>query len=112
MVDEVLGQIILSGIGISIQTSFHLVPANKPCPTYGYQPFPFVVALAYLFQADDSLLCVSVCGYGVHIGALRVDDAILNVRINTKVFIVGFDLSHWFPNLSGFWDIQLVIFCE
>jgi len=40
-----------------------------------------------------------------------VNDAVLDVCIDAEVLVVGFDLPHRFPHLSGFGDVQLVIFC-
>lgn len=66
----------------------------------------------YLFEADDALLGVPIGRYGERVGPLGVDDAVLDVRIDAEVFIIGFDLPHWLPYLGRFRDVELVVFCR
>lgn len=66
---------------------------------------------SYLLQADDALSRVSLGGDGERVCPLGVNDAVLDVCIDAKVLVVGFDLPHRFPHLSRFRDVQLVILC-
>lgn len=70
------------------------------------------IKYSYLFEADDALLGVPICRYGERVGSLRVDDAVLDVCVDAQVFVVGFDLPHWFAYLGRFGDVELVVFCR
>ena len=70
------------------------------------------IKYSYLFEADDALLGVPICRYGERVGALWVNDAVLDVCVDAQVFVVSFDLPHWFAYLGRFRDVELVVFCR
>lgn len=72
--------------------------------------FQYLLRYSDLSQRDDPLSLVAVGRDGEHGCPVLVGDLILHLCIDSEVFIVGFDFSHSFPNLSRLGDVQLVVF--
>lgn len=62
-------------------------------------------AYSHLFQRDDPLSLVTVSRDGKYGRHFLIGDLVLHLCIDSEVFIIGFDFSHSFPNLSRLWDV-------
>lgn len=72
--------------------------------------FQYGFTFSHLFQGDDPLSLVTVSRDGKHGRPFLVGDLVLHLCVDSQVFVIGFDFSHSFPNLSRLRDVELVVF--
>lgn len=73
--------------------------------------FIFYDVVLYLLEADDALAGVAVSGDGEGVGALWVDDGVLDVGVHPQVLVVSLDLAHRLAHLGRLRHVQLVVLC-